>query len=480
MFELTPVEFACETMANVEKELCDLIAQYRADPSKNINPFSMRLQGIIDANVMGGISKYQEAFFTEQFSRSAEGKGQLATVHKLKCLIMDQVSILETALELHGQLAPGGVQPLHKRLLERFSQLKHSLSDLGKLIRRPHSDSIVNTPLPPLPTETRSVSLQNSHGIYEKDDIYTRPHDTNGTGDGLPGSSAQQQVAMSREGLLPLDLNKSSDQTYSAPPIPCRPRSACYAANTAAAVAGNGFSSTNNNGLSHSPDIPPKGTTKAPPLPPRGYTPDKRASNPIPFGEFYDDSAPNIPRRCPKYSVINISLEDDDDDDSAEADHHFRHSSSLDSSSSSVLRFNEFRDSHQELETTTTDPDMNNLNNLNGSLPHFGQHNVNNQIHGHSRPNCGSNPERLNIQTGSVTTDFGNNTTITSSSAYPPPIPPKSGTTPGTSMDEPLLWPVHHQVDHLSGDTHQATNMEDEDGYCVPKEVAKNHPTAEY
>lgn len=47
------MEFACETMENVAKELYELIDQYRADPKRNINPFSMRLQGIIDANVMG-------------------------------------------------------------------------------------------------------------------------------------------------------------------------------------------------------------------------------------------------------------------------------------------------------------------------------------------------------------------------------------------------------------------------------------------
>lgn len=51
--ELTPVEFACETMENVAKELYELIDQYRADSKRNINPFTMRLQGIIDANVMG-------------------------------------------------------------------------------------------------------------------------------------------------------------------------------------------------------------------------------------------------------------------------------------------------------------------------------------------------------------------------------------------------------------------------------------------
>lgn len=56
--ELTPVEFACETMENVAKELHELIDQYRADPKRNINPFSMRLQGIIDANVMGMLRKF--------------------------------------------------------------------------------------------------------------------------------------------------------------------------------------------------------------------------------------------------------------------------------------------------------------------------------------------------------------------------------------------------------------------------------------
>lgn len=157
-------------MANVERELLDLIGQYRAEPAKNINPFSMRLQGCIDANVMGGISKYQAAFFSEEFARSAEGRGQLATVHRLRCLIADQVGVLETALELHGQLAPAGVQPLHQRLCERFGQLRDSLAattataTAAKLaVRRPNSDSIVNTPLPPLPTEA-AVSTATAVG----------------------------------------------------------------------------------------------------------------------------------------------------------------------------------------------------------------------------------------------------------------------------------------------------------------------------
>lgn len=299
VIELTPVEFACETMANVEKELCDLIAQYKADPNKNINPFSMRLQGIIDANVMGGISKYQEAFFTEQFLKSSEGVGQQNNVHKLKCLILEQVQILDTALELHGQLAPIGVQPLHKRLLERFSQLKQSLTGMGKF-KRQHSESIINTPLPPLPIEKRALSLgtHQSAGIYEKDDIYTRPIENS------------CQIKLNRQDLALPELLRESNVPGTLPPIPIRPKSAGYAT------------------MNESPEIPPKNIkdkSNAPPLPPRGYTPDKRASNPMPFGsgEFEQSSstnAPNIPKRSHKYSVVNISL-----DDECEADHQFSH-----------------------------------------------------------------------------------------------------------------------------------------------------------
>jgi hypothetical protein len=50
------------------------------------------LQGIIDANVMGGISKYQQAFFTPEFSKQfPEFEDH---VYRLKTLTLDQVRIV--------------------------------------------------------------------------------------------------------------------------------------------------------------------------------------------------------------------------------------------------------------------------------------------------------------------------------------------------------------------------------------------------
>lgn len=65
--EVPPVKFACETVDSVNKKLKLLINEYTNEPKRNINPFTMTLQGTIDANVMGGIPKYQSAFFSQDF-----------------------------------------------------------------------------------------------------------------------------------------------------------------------------------------------------------------------------------------------------------------------------------------------------------------------------------------------------------------------------------------------------------------------------
>lgn len=260
--ELPPVEVACETMSNTLKELEDLMNQYKLDNKRNLNPFTMRLKGTIDANVQGGIPKYQEAFFSEAYLNSAEGKDP--NVQKLRSLIVNIMQVLDSALEMHGKLAPAEVQPLHKMLVERFNNFRDNLNCWGK-VRRQKSESIINTPLPPLP-----VAAQRSD--YDQDDTYSqiRSH-SNGNIHGY------------------LDLYPSNEK---APPRPSR----------------GSFEYVD------SPEVPPKtGSVGAPPLPPR-YTPDKRMSNQ--FLESPGD-APGIPRRSGRmpYSVVDISLESDLDCD---------------------------------------------------------------------------------------------------------------------------------------------------------------------
>ncbi|SPP88189.1 blast:Dedicator of cytokinesis protein 3 [Drosophila guanche] len=426
--ELTPVEYACEIISNAGKELSELIVQYRRDPKRNINPFSMRLQGTIDANVMGGISKYQEAFFSDQFLKSPQGAGQQANVQRLKALILEQIQILEQALELHGQLAPSGVQPLHNRLLERFSQLKQSLSGMGRL-KRQHSDSIVNTPLPPLPTEQRttqaatsSSSLNsqnasaNSNYVYELDENYTRPGDIV-----RPVDPLNSYQTLSKE-----SLTITLDESAAAPPVPNRPRSQNFIANGDLGA------------MMDSPEVPPKrqpavNSPNAPPLPPRGITPDKRASNPMIFNDFGGNEG--VGRRHSsqqqqhgqKYAVVDISF----DDPEADQQPHSLPPNFQDGGGGGHLNVcfvpNDFRDSGI---STTSSRELNhmNLNNLSedsssisaASTVHHREHC---RISSNGSLDMHATAASMNItQRESSTSSFD----VEDMPVPPPPIPPKS------------------------------------------------------
>lgn len=473
--ELTPVEYACEIISNAGKELSELIVQYRRDPKRNINPFSMRLQGTIDANVMGGISKYQEAFFSENFLKSPQGAGQQANVQRLKVLILEQIQILEQALELHGQLAPPGVQPLHNRLLERFSQLKQSLSGMGRLKRQP-SESIVNTPLPPLPTEQRNAAVQqqqqhagtnpNANYVYELDEIYTRPGDTL-----RPVEAMNSYQTLSKESLsIPLPLAESSE----APPVPNRPRSQNFVTNGC---------------VMDSPEVPPKrqpiqGSPNAPPLPPRGITPDKRASNPLIFNDFGSNADAAARRHSAqqqhgqKYSVVDISFDDPEADQQPHSlPHNFQEAGSH---LNVCYAPNDFRDSGI---STTSSRELNHLNNLSEestssvslTTVHHREHC---RISSNGSLDMHMHGGALNItQRESSTSSFD----VEDIPVPPPPIPPKSlgiaanglmGVPPMASGDEAHSPNTQLFLNHsINNHNHQQQQQQngDGDGYSSPQ-----------
>nr|QGA73380.1 dedicator of cytokinesis protein 3 [Spodoptera frugiperda] len=217
--EIPPVEYACETMEATERELRSLISQYTADPTLNINPFSMRLQGTIDANVQGGITKYEQAFMTAEFARNASPR-EAAAAAKLRRLVSSQLAVVDAGLSLHGRLAPEDVKPLHRRLVERFNQLRQNLGPGLARARRQLSESIVNTPLPPVPAlDKRSQSIQQSDNYYDDGHLYDKPLSME--------DAMEQQSIMSSS--LPISDNRDcvedNSMIKSAPPLPIRPKS---------------------------------------------------------------------------------------------------------------------------------------------------------------------------------------------------------------------------------------------------------------
>lgn len=166
-------------------------------------------------------------------------------MQKLRSLIVNIIQILDNALELHGKLAPSEVQPLHKLLVERFNHFRDNLSCWSK-VRRQKSESIINTPLPPLPI---SSTPRND---YDHDETYSQ----------IKSSNFNDFCNINRRSL---DLPEIASQP------PPRPSKGSFEYN-------------------NSPEVPPKlisgsGPSSAPPLPPR-HTPDKRSSNPQLFDSF--------------------------------------------------------------------------------------------------------------------------------------------------------------------------------------------------
>ena len=109
----------------------------------------MRLQGNIEAAVNGGVAKYIKAFFTAEFEG---GPSDFNLVECLAAHLESLSALLAEGLQLHGQLAPEPLQPLHERLVEKYGEMKERLvkGNLMAVVGRPRVASIVNTPLPPL------------------------------------------------------------------------------------------------------------------------------------------------------------------------------------------------------------------------------------------------------------------------------------------------------------------------------------------
>ncbi|XP_039295839.1 dedicator of cytokinesis protein 1 [Nilaparvata lugens] len=120
-FHMSPLQNAIEAMENANKTLRDLIIAHSSDPSLPLNNLTLKLQGIIDANVMGGISNYEKAFFTPEYLENHAQDCDM--VAQLKDLIASQIPLLEIAVKVHGERVPPNQVPLHNHLKERFADM---------------------------------------------------------------------------------------------------------------------------------------------------------------------------------------------------------------------------------------------------------------------------------------------------------------------------------------------------------------------
>ncbi|XP_036373486.1 dedicator of cytokinesis protein 4-like isoform X3 [Megalops cyprinoides] len=125
LIEMSPLENAIEVMENKNAQLRTLISQCQTRQMHNINPLTMCLNGVIDAAVNGGLTRYQEAFFVKDYIVNHPEDGE--KIGRLRELMFEQAHILEYGLAVHEKFVPQDMRPLHKKLVDQFHLMKSSL-----------------------------------------------------------------------------------------------------------------------------------------------------------------------------------------------------------------------------------------------------------------------------------------------------------------------------------------------------------------
>ncbi|XP_050420571.1 dedicator of cytokinesis protein 1 isoform X2 [Adelges cooleyi] len=126
-YEISPLENAIETMQEANRELRELIIAHRNDSSLPVHPLSMKLTGMLDAAVMGGVTKYEKAFFTPEYFASHEEDEPL--IQQLKDLVALQIPLLDIGVRVHCARADPNLTPLQLRLEDCFEKMKAHIED---------------------------------------------------------------------------------------------------------------------------------------------------------------------------------------------------------------------------------------------------------------------------------------------------------------------------------------------------------------
>ncbi|XP_065221520.1 dedicator of cytokinesis protein 2 isoform X3 [Planococcus citri] len=126
-YHISPLRNAIETMQNSNKKLRELVISYKNDATLPLNPLSLKLTGIVDAAVMGGVNNYEKAFFIPEYVEKHPEDVDL--INTLKDLIASQIPLLDIGIQIHGQRAPQSLGGLQKRMEEQFNDMKIRIED---------------------------------------------------------------------------------------------------------------------------------------------------------------------------------------------------------------------------------------------------------------------------------------------------------------------------------------------------------------
>lgn len=124
-YQLDPLKNAIDTMEKVNEKTRTIIFRYLGDMdnSNPIHSLLMHIKGIVSSDVQGGISKYEEAFFTQDKNDDYEEEDY----NKLKDLIADQIPLLDLAIKIANekqQQTNQAMDGLYQHIVESFQKMR--------------------------------------------------------------------------------------------------------------------------------------------------------------------------------------------------------------------------------------------------------------------------------------------------------------------------------------------------------------------
>lgn len=96
--KISPIENAIETLENANESMRKLALAHCSNAGQDLGEMTMKLKGILDAAVMGGVANYEKAFLNQTYLERNPADFQL--VESLKQLIFIQIPIMEECLKV--------------------------------------------------------------------------------------------------------------------------------------------------------------------------------------------------------------------------------------------------------------------------------------------------------------------------------------------------------------------------------------------
>lgn len=107
------------------QSLTELITFHATNPTQMCSNLSMRLNGVADPAVNGGISKYEKAFLSPD--NPLASSDWLHEVLRLKELFACQIPLIELGVQLHQRLVTEDMMPFHEQVEDKFQMLKEQV-----------------------------------------------------------------------------------------------------------------------------------------------------------------------------------------------------------------------------------------------------------------------------------------------------------------------------------------------------------------